>query len=74
MVEGEKGGTVRKIDINTEDLLVAHGKDVEEVLRHAVREALREHKRIGNPVAAWKDGEVVIIEPKDIPVDEWSEE
>ena len=42
------------------------GKDVERALRRAVRQALLMHKRIGNPIAAWKDGEVVIIPPEDI--------
>lgn len=60
-----------RIDIHeSTDLLVAHGKDVEEILRRAVRDALLEHKRAGNPVAAWKEGEVVLIEPEKIPVDD----
>ncbi len=33
----------------------------------AVREAAREHKRAGNPVAGWQDGRVVIVAPEDIP-------
>lgn len=60
-----------KIDIyEAKDLLVTHAKDVEEILRRAVRQALLEHKRAGNSVAAWEDGKVVIIEADDIPVDE----
>jgi hypothetical protein len=39
-------------------------------LRQAVREALLDHKRAGNPVAEWRDGQVVWIEPQDIPA-EW---
>lgn len=70
MAEGEKGGSM-KIDIyEAKDLLVTHGKDVEGILRRAVRQALLEHKRAGNSVAAWEDGKVVIIEADDIPVDE----
>ena len=36
-------------------------------LRDAVREALLDHKRAGNPVAIWKDGRVEWIQPGDIP-------
>ncbi len=45
---------------------VDFGKDIEKALRRAVRQALLMHKRLGNPVAAWKDGEVVIIPPEEI--------
>ena len=37
-------------------------------LRQAVQEALLSHKRAGNPVATWKDGRVVWVQPEDIPV------
>jgi hypothetical protein len=36
-------------------------------LRLAVRDALRQHKLAGNPVAVWRDGRVVWIQPEDIP-------
>jgi hypothetical protein len=42
------------------------GGDVERALQRAVREALIMHKRLGNPIAAWKDGQVVIIPPEEI--------
>ncbi len=35
----------------------------------AVRNALREHKRLGQSVAVWQDGKVVTIAPEDIPVE-----
>ena len=38
-------------------------------LRQAVREALLDHKRAGNPVAVWRDGRVAWIQPQDIPAD-----
>lgn len=38
-----------------------------EALRQAVREALLRHKQAGNPVAVWRDGRVVWIQPEDIP-------
>jgi len=46
--------------------------DVERItaaLRMAMREALRVHKRLGNPIAVWRDGQVVWLAPEDIPVD-----
>ena len=36
----------------------------------AVREALLDHKRAGNPIAVWRNGRVEIIQPEDIPVDD----
>ena len=38
-------------------------------MRKAVREAVLDHKRAGNPVAVWHDGNVVWIPPEEIPVD-----
>jgi hypothetical protein len=34
---------------------------LEEVFRRAVRQALEEHERAGNPVAIWRDGRVIIV-------------
>lgn len=50
----------------TRRLFIDHGKDIEKVLQRAVREALLMHKRLGNPIATWKDGKVVIIPPEEI--------
>ena len=36
-------------------------------LRLAVREALRNHKLAGNPVAVWRNGRVEWIPPEEIP-------
>jgi hypothetical protein len=35
-------------------------------LTEAVREALLRHKRLGNPVAVWRDGRVVWLPPEEI--------
>lgn len=40
-----------------------------QALREAVQEALRMHKRSGNPVAIWRDGRVQWIAPGDIPLE-----
>jgi hypothetical protein len=42
-------------------------KLIEDALGRAVRAALLEHKRAGNPIAVWEDGQVVWIAPEDIP-------
>ena len=47
-------------------------EDVSRILaamRRAVREALLEHKRLGNPVAVWREGCVVWLTPDEIPGD-----
>lgn len=36
--------------------------------QEAVRAALREHKQAGNPIAAWRDGKVVLLPPEQIEV------
>jgi hypothetical protein len=41
---------------------------IERALARGVREALLRHKQAGNPIAVWRDGRVVWIEAKDIPV------
>jgi hypothetical protein len=46
-------------------------QDSELILRavsRGVREALIRHKQAGNPIAAWRDGEVVWIQPEDIEI------
>lgn len=52
----------------TKRLFIDHGKDIERVLQRAVHDALRMHKRLGNPIAIWEDGKVVIIPPEKIVV------
>lgn len=36
-------------------------------MQRAVREAIWRHKLAGHPVAVWRDGRVVWIQPEDIP-------
>ena len=38
-----------------------------DAMRQGVREALLQHKRAGNPVAVWRDGQVVWVPPGEIP-------
>jgi len=39
---------------------------IEHILQAAVRETLSIHKRLGNSIAVWKDGKVVIVPPEEI--------
>jgi hypothetical protein len=39
-------------------------------LEKATGQAFERHKRLGESVAVWQDGKVVILEPKDIPVED----
>jgi hypothetical protein len=39
---------------------------IECILQAAVRETLSMHKLLGNPIAVWKDGKVVIVPPEEI--------
>ena len=41
-----------------------------EAIQQAVREAVWDHKRAGNPIAGWKEGRVVIVPPEEIFADE----
>jgi hypothetical protein len=40
---------------------------IKRALRLAVRDALRDHKLAGNPVAVWRNGAVEWIPPEEIP-------
>lgn len=50
----------------TNNYFAEHAAEIGEVLQHAVNHALLMHKRLGNPIATWKDGKVVIIPPEEI--------
>jgi hypothetical protein len=57
-----KNGTSQQ---QTPDIL-ENTRQVTQRLAVAVREALLDHKRAGNPVAVWRDGKVVIVPPEEI--------
>jgi hypothetical protein len=42
------------------------GERIVEEAGQAVREAIRDHKRSGHPIAEWKDGRVVLTPPEQI--------
>ena len=44
------------------------GRAIDRALRLGVRDALVRHKLLGQRVATWKNGRVVMLEPDEIPV------
>ncbi len=55
------------IDLHkAKNLFVEHREEIREVFQRAVQQALLEHKRAGNPVAASENGEVVWVAPENI--------
>jgi hypothetical protein len=43
------------------------GWPIDRAIERAVREAIRRHKRLGEPIAVWRDGQVVVLAAEDIP-------
>ena len=60
----------QQVDSSHRINLVKQADEIEQIFRKAVRHELSIHKRLGNPIAIWKDGKVVIIPPEEIPVDD----
>ena len=54
----------------TLDQLFEDGQSIDDALKDAARDARRIHKALGNPMATWRDGQVVWIQPEDIHVDD----
>ncbi len=60
-------------DLVTQSDVDARWRDragMEAAMRRGVREALVRHKRLGESIAEWRDGRVVIVPPEEIEVDE----
>jgi len=47
--------------------IMRDGTAIDEAMRRGVREALIRHKKLGNSIAIWRDGEAVVIPPDEIP-------
>ncbi|MFN0171617.1 MAG: hypothetical protein ACKV22_34810 [Bryobacteraceae bacterium] len=43
------------------------GWPIDRALERAVRDAIRRHKRLGEPIAVLRDGRVVVLAAEDIP-------
>jgi hypothetical protein len=54
----------------TIDDIFAEGTLIDSALKLAGEKALLQHKKLGNPVALWRDGKVVWIPPEEIPLPE----
>lgn len=52
------------------DFRVPHGKELERILREAGRQARLLHKKLGNSIATWQDGKVVILPPDEIIIED----
>lgn len=48
------------------DAILADGSAIDEAIKHAVRQAVRRHKLLGNPIAIWRDNQVVWLQPDEI--------
>jgi hypothetical protein len=46
--------------------LLANPKELEAAICRAVREATIAHARLGHPVATWRDGRVVWLQPREV--------
>jgi len=42
----------------------------EEALKKAVQETIVDHKRTGDPIAIWRDGKAVFVDPEELEVRE----
>ncbi len=60
------------IRATSEDIAARFADDraVESTLNRAVRDAVLRHKKLGESIAEWRDGRVVIVPPEEIEVDE----
>jgi hypothetical protein len=47
---------------------------MDRALAKAVREALLQHKRMGNPIVVWRDGKIVWLSPEEIEIPEEAED
>ena len=54
--------------ILTNDFFAENVKDIERILRRAVGHALKLHKALGNPIAVWEDGKVVMVPADEITI------
>jgi isoaspartyl peptidase/L-asparaginase-like protein (Ntn-hydrolase superfamily) len=48
------------------DEIFAEGTLIDKALKQAVREAILQHKRAGNPIVVWRDGKMIWLRPEEI--------
>jgi hypothetical protein len=49
--------------------LIEQAEEIERIFQKAVQHELLIHKNLGNPIATWRNGKVVVIPPEKIEVD-----
>lgn len=54
------------------DAIFADGAEIDKAIKKAVREAVRRHKLLGNPIAVWRDNGVCWLQPDEIVLPEES--
>ena len=54
--------------------LFEDGRAIDEALKEAAKDARRLHKALGHPMATWRDGRVVWVQPEDIKIDDSEEQ
>ena len=57
MTSGERHGSALELSTS----------EITRIASEAVALAIEEHRRLGNPIAVWRDGKVVWIPPEEIP-------
>ena len=63
------GQTQQQRDSARKINLIADADEIKHIFHKAVQRELLIHKRIGNRIATWRDGKVVIIPPEEIRVE-----
>ena len=58
----------KQINSGNPKLLFDNSEAVDSAIKKAVKDALLKHKQANNPVAVWRDGQIVILKPEEIPV------
>ncbi len=46
--------------------LFEEGTLIDQAINTAVKNAVERHKKLSQPIVVWRDGKVVVIDPKDI--------
>ncbi|MCX7424064.1 MAG: hypothetical protein NTW96_00250 [Planctomycetia bacterium] len=55
------------------DAAFEQGTPIEEALNEAVREVVRHHKRMGLPLAVWRDGKTVWLSAEEVEAEYYSD-
>lgn len=52
----------------TEDRIKAKHRRIESGVKAAIAEALERHRKLGESIAVWRDGQVVVLRAEQIPL------